>query len=179
MSGALIPFCWAHLIREILFLEKLKDKAAERYGKRIIKQIRLMFQTIQEKGTVGQEEWVMRMRRRRELIVKRAGGTVPEQREAKLIAKRFREWEEEYFRFIDRDLEPTNNAAETTIRQTVLHRVVTQGSRGICGNEWHERFWTVLTTCGLQNVSIMDYLKNCLSVYFGISPSFDCVNLAT
>jgi hypothetical protein len=73
-----------------------------------------MFRTIHRKGEIGEKAWKELMRGHRELIVKRAGGTVPEQKEAKLIARRFREWEEEYFRFIDRDIEPTNNAAELT-----------------------------------------------------------------
>jgi transposase len=177
VSGADLQFCWAHLIREVLFLEGLQDKAVVRYGKRILKQIRGMFETIAVKGEIGEESWKERMRRHRDLIVKRAGGTVPDQKEAKLIAKRLKEWEEEYFRFIDSGIEPTNNAAELTVRQTVLDRVVTQGSRSIRGNEWHERFWTVLTTCGLQNISVMDYLKNCLSMYFGLDISPDFVNL--
>jgi ABC-type glutathione transport system ATPase component len=42
---------------------------------------------------------------------------------------------ENYTRFIESGIEPTNNAAELTIRQTVLDRVVTQGSRGTDGNE--------------------------------------------
>jgi hypothetical protein len=125
----------------------------------------------------GNTAWRERMRGHRELIVKRAAGTVPEQREAKLIAKRLSEWEEEYFRFIECGIEPTNNAAELAIRQTVLDRVVTQGSRGIKGNEWHERFWTVLTTCGLQNISVMNYLKRCLYVYFGLDIPHDFINL--
>jgi transposase len=175
--GTLIQFCGAHLIREVLFFGKLKDRGVVRYGKRVIKQIRLMFETIGEKGAVGEEEWRIRMKRHQELIVKRAVGTVPEQKEAKLIAKRIREWEEEYFRFIECDLEPTNNAAELMIRQTVLDRLVTQGSRSIWGNEWHERFWTVLTTCALQNISVMNYLKKCLSVYFGLDISPCLINL--
>jgi hypothetical protein len=56
--------------------------------------------------------------------------------------------------------------------------MVTQGSRGICGNEWHERFWTVLTTCALQNISVMNYLKKCLSVYFDLDISPYFINLA-
>jgi hypothetical protein len=36
----------------------------------------------------------------RELIVKRATGTVPENREAQLIGKQMRNWEEEYFKFL-------------------------------------------------------------------------------
>jgi transposase len=179
VSGAAIQFCWAHLIREILFLEQLKDKAVVRYGKRILKQIRQMFETIRGKESVGEEVWKERMGRHRELIVKRAIGTVPEQREAKLIAKRLRDREEEYFRFIGSDLEPTNNMAELTIRQTVLDRVATQGSRGKRGNEWHERFWTVLTTCGIQNIPIINYLKGCLSLHLGMDVSPDFINLAT
>jgi hypothetical protein len=54
VSGAAIQFCWAHLIREVLFLEKLRDQAVVRYGKRILKQIRLMFETIRVKGTMGE-----------------------------------------------------------------------------------------------------------------------------
>ncbi|MDR1301622.1 MAG: transposase [Treponema sp.] len=137
-----------------------------------------MFETIGEKGEIGEEEWKKRMKRHRELIVKRAAGTVPEQKEAKLIAKRIREWEEEYVRLIECYLEPTNNAAELAIRQTVLDRMVTQGSRSIWGNEWHERFWTVLTTCTLQNISVMKYLKKCLSVYFCLDISPCLTNLA-
>jgi hypothetical protein len=109
--------------------------------------------------------------------MKRAVGTVPEQDEAKHIAKRLKEWEDEYFRFIESGIEPTNNEAEITIRQTVLDRVVTQGSRGICGNEWHERFWTVLTTCGLQGTPVMNYLKSCLSAYFGMGTYPKFINL--
>jgi hypothetical protein len=94
--------------------------------------------------------------------------TVPEPKEAKAIAKRLREWEEEYFRFIECGIEPTNNEAELPIRQIVLDRVVTQGSRGIHGNESHERFRTVLTTCGKQNTPVINYLKGCLSAHFGM-----------
>ncbi|MDR0582914.1 MAG: hypothetical protein LBG57_00990 [Treponema sp.] len=86
--------------------------------------------------------------------------------------------EGEYFRFIEEELEPTNNAAELTIRQTVLDRIVTQGSRSIQGNEWHECFWTVLTTCGLQNISVMKYLKERLAVSFGFDLSSNYINLA-
>jgi hypothetical protein len=110
------------------------------------------------------------MRGHQEKIVKRAMGTVPEQREAQLIAKRMREWEGEYFRFIEAGIEATNNPAELTIRQSILDRVVTQGSRGISGNEWHERFWSVFTSCTLQNTSVMDYLRACLSAYYGMRP---------
>jgi hypothetical protein len=52
-------------------------------------------------------------------------------RKGEVGKKEWREREEEYFRFIDFGIEPANNAAELTIRHTVLDRVVTQGNRGI------------------------------------------------
>jgi hypothetical protein len=89
-----------------------------------------------------------------------------------------REREEDYFRFIEAGIDATNNPAELAIRHRVLDRVVTQGRRGAAGNEWHERFWSVFTTCGLQNIPVMNYLKECLSAYFGLRPFPDLVNQA-
>jgi transposase len=166
-SKAMVQFCWAHLIREVLFLLKLEEEEVRRYGRRVIKQIKAMFETIHRQDKMGVKEWEERMRGHQEKIVRRATGTVPEQKEARLIAKRMREWEEEYFGFIGAGIEATNNPAERTIRQMVLDRAVTQGSRGLVGNEWHERFWSVLTTCDMQNKPVMEYLKECLSAYFG------------
>jgi transposase len=144
LTPAILQFCWAHLIREILFLLELSDEAVVRYGKRIMKEVRSMFETIHEKGEIEEGEWKGRMKEHQELIMKRATGTVPENREAKLIEKRLRDWEGEYFGFIEHDIVPTNNPAELTVRLAVLDRMVTQGSRSKKGNEWHERFWTIL-----------------------------------
>jgi hypothetical protein len=104
---------------------------------------------------------------------------VPNQQDAQNIAKRFKQWEADYFRFIDADLEPTNNMAELTVRQCVLDRVVTQGTRSAQGNEWHERFWTIFTTCHMQNVSVMYYLQNCLQELFGIPLTQPCIALSS
>jgi hypothetical protein len=87
-----------------------------------------------------QAEWKERMREHKGLIVRRATGTVPEQKEMSLIAKRMGKWEDEYFRFIEAGTDVANNPAELAIRQGVSYRSVTQGSRGTAGNEWHERF---------------------------------------
>jgi hypothetical protein len=168
LTSGLLQFCWAHLIREILFLLGLKDAAVVRYAKRILNQVARMFETIHAKEDMPIEAWKEKMHRCQELIVKRVTGTVPNQQDAQNIAKRFKQWEADYFRFIEADLEPTNNPAELTVRQCVLDRVVTQGTRSVRGNEWHERFWTIFTTCHMQNVSVMDYLKNCLQELFGI-----------
>jgi hypothetical protein len=52
--------------------------------------------------------------------------------------------------------EAANNPAELTIRQSVLDRIVTQGSRGQGGSEWYARFWSVFTACSMQNVLLAE-----------------------
>jgi hypothetical protein len=178
MTGSLPQFCRAHCIREVLFLLKPEDAGVRRYGRRLIKQIGLMFETIRRKGEIKESKWKGLMNEHREPIERRVQGRVAEHKDAQRIAKRLREWGEEYFRFREADFEPMNNPAELTIRQTVLDRVVTQGSRGRAGNEWHERFWTVLTTCGIQNISVMKYLKDCLAGFFGFDSFPNDINPA-
>jgi hypothetical protein len=34
------------------------------------------------------------------------------------------------------------------------------GSRRVVGNGWHERFWSVCTTYGMWEISVMNYLKD-------------------
>jgi hypothetical protein len=144
----------------------------------VIKQIKEMFETIGRKGEMGEGEWKERMRGHREKILRRATGTVPGGDEARLIAGRLERWEEEYFRFIEAGIEATNNPAELTIRQSILDRIITQGSRGIAGTRWHERFWTVFATCTMQDISVMNYLRDCISAYFGIGSFPNIINIA-
>jgi hypothetical protein len=98
-------------------------------------------------------------------IVKRVLGTIPADNEAQKIAKRIQKWETGCFLFIKKGTAPTNNAGEQTIRQVVLDRKVTQESRSEWGDEWHERFWSILTTCSLQNIPVMSFIKECITTY--------------
>jgi hypothetical protein len=88
-----------------------------------------MFKTIHLRGEIKEGGWKERMRVYRENIVRRMPWTVPERKEARLIGKCIREWWEEYFRFIEAGMGATNNLAELMIRQSILDRIVTPGSR--------------------------------------------------
>ena len=52
-------------------------------------------------------------------------------------------WQEEYFRFIEKNIPPTNNLGEQTIHKVVIDRMVTLGTRSDWDNRWQERFWSV------------------------------------
>ena len=80
------------------------------------------------------------------------------------IAKRFLENGDSYLRFIaNPGIEPTNNRAEQAIRQVVIDRAASQGTRSPKGREYKERLWTVLATCAMRGASAYDFLRNALN----------------
>ena len=88
----------------------------------------------------------------------------PPDRKAENIAKRFLENGDSYLRFIaNPGIEPTNNRAEQAIRQVVIDRAASQGTRSPKGREYKERLWTVLATCAMRGASAYDFLRNALN----------------
>jgi Transposase and inactivated derivatives len=171
MTSAELQLCWAHLIREVKFLAENKDKKVARYGRRLLKKIREMFSTIHHKDELLERNWLRRMRSHQNAILKVAWGTIPDDNNAINIAERLWNWQEEYFRFIDKNIPPTNNLGEQTIRKVVIDRKVTQGTRSDWGNRWQERFWSVLSTCEQQGTNVMSFLKSCVESFLhGLPP---------
>jgi len=98
---------------------------------------------------------------------------VPDHKKAAVLSERFEKYGESYFLFIEQPLliESTNNIAERAIRTLVLDRMVTQGVRSDVGNEWHERFWTVLATCKRRDLNVLAFLRESIfSFLHGLSP---------
>jgi transposase len=55
-------------------------------------------------------------------------------------------------------VEPTNNAAERVLRQAVLWRKKSFGTRGPCGSCFVERILSVVATCRLHGRNVLEYL---------------------
>ena len=91
----------------------------------------------------GQEE-------RQELVkagekLRRTMINAPPESEAQNLAKRFRDRGDDYLRFIPHpEIEPTNNSAEQVIRQVVIARASSRGTRSPNGRVYKKRLWTVL-----------------------------------
>jgi transposase len=169
-TKTLVQFCWAHLIREIKFLATLDDTKV--YGKRLLKYVKAMFATIHQQESLPEAEFKRLMEEHKSAILKTVRRFVPEHKKAAVLAERFEKYGESYFLFIDNAaIEPTNNVAEREIRTLVMDRIVTQGVRSDVGNEWHERFWTVLATCKRQGVNVMAFLrKSIFGLLHGLAP---------
>lgn len=57
-------------------------------------------------------------------------------------------------------VEPTNNAVERVLRQAVLWRKKSFGTRGPAGSRFVERMLTVVATCRLQGRDVLEYLTS-------------------
>ena len=171
MTDVALQFCWSHLIREVKFVAENKDEKVSKYGKRLLKRIQEMFSTIHRRDDLLKRNWLRRMQEHREAILAEAWKNIPYNNDCRLIAERLWNWREEYFRFIETDIPPTNNLAEQAVRRVVIDRKVTQGTRSDWGNRWQERIWSVLATCGQQGIDVMSFVKNCVESFLhGLAP---------
>ena len=78
------------------------------------------------------------------------------------MAERLWNYQDDYFRFIDTGIPPTNNLAEQSIRRVVIDRKITQGTRSDWGNRWQERIWSVLSTCAQNGTNVITFLRDAL-----------------
>ena len=170
-SNARLQLCWAHLIREVKFLAEHTDKEVSAWGKNLLEEIRHMFSIYHRRDQLKPGYWLSRMRSCKELIVTAALSQVPERHMAQTLSGRFKDWDEEYFRFIDEDLPPTNNLCEQSLRPVVIDRKITQGTRSEWGNRWSERIWTVLATCKQKDINTLLFIRSCIGAFLqGFSP---------
>lgn len=171
-EAVLSAFCWAHLIREVKAVGQLPEKNAKIWSRSMRASIGELF-----RGWHQRSERICR--RARDAILRKCAAWMPwANNEVAILQKRLREHASAYFRFIDtpgnletRRIEPTNNAAERELRALVLHRRVTQGTRGAAGRRWWERGWSVRATLGKQQKSFFGFVRETLqAASAGLTP---------
>jgi transposase len=163
--GVAVQFCLAHLIREVKFLLTLPDPVTQNYAQRLLKALRQLFRIIHRREEMTPERFQRALERARKAVLK-VGRRAPARRQARNLAKRFRQHGAAYFRFITAPgMEPTNNLAEQAIRFVVIDRRITQGTRSEIGRQWNERIWTTIATLTQQGRSILAYLRDAFHAY--------------
>ncbi len=169
-ANALQQFCLAHLIRDIKFLTTLPDKKDQAFGEALLMQFRKLFHFWHQREKIPKERFQRRMLaiRKRILALAAQEDLAPQ---SSTLAKRFRKHGDAIFRFLfDPAVPPTNNASEQTLRQAIIDRKITQGSRSLMGRQWNARIWTVLATCRKQGRSAWQFLQDALSAKYFQTP---------
>ena len=168
-------YCWAHLIRDIRFLEKHPNKKARRWAGKLLDRTRRLFKAWHRRDEMSDEgrHRSFVMHRDKFLAVATRPPDVPETR---TLADRFAvvecengsqyDMSQDYFRFLfEPNVEPTNNHTEQQVRHCVLDRRVTQGTRSQRGQRYHERMWSAIATCTKQGRSFFEFLHSSLTAH--------------
>jgi len=165
--GVLLPFCLAHLIRDVKFLTTLPDARDRAYGEGLRAALRPLFAVIHRREELTAAAFRSQWDAARDEVLRRGARQVPETRPGRNLALRLEAHGESYFRFLtEPGVEPTNNPAEQAIRFVVLDRLVTQGTRSEPGDRWCERIWTTIATCAQQGRSVFAYLEAAVEAWF-------------
>lgn len=166
-------YCWAHLIRDIRFLEKHPDKKTKAWAERLLDRSRRLFLAWHRRDEMTAEGFHRSMLTHRDRFLELVRKP-PSTKEAANLAARFAiveyvteessqsdlyDLSEDYFRFMfAADVEPTNNHSEQQIRHCVIDRKITQGTRSEKGQRYHERMWTTIATCKKQGRNFFSFL---------------------
>jgi transposase len=166
LTDCSVQFCFAHLIRDVRYLQEHSRGYAKGWSTRLLNAIREMFGVIHRRDELG-DRFDGELEDAAMMVLTQAVNGVPEQSKAQNLAKRFADYGESYLKFLTTPgLEPTNNLAEQAIRFVVIDRKVTQGSKSETGQRWLERIWTLNATCQQRGVSLMDVLRSAVSAHF-------------
>jgi transposase len=170
-ANKLQQFCLAHLIRDIKFLTTLPNQNDKIFGEALLRQFKNLFRFWHQRDKIPKDQFNQRMLRiKKRVLVLAEQDDLPAK--SATLAKRLRKHGDAIFRFLfDPAVPPTNNGGEQSMRQLVIDRRITQGSRSLMGRQWNARIWTVLDTCRKQGRSAWQFLQNALSAYYFQSPT--------
>jgi transposase len=171
-------YCWAHLIRDVRFLEKHPDKKTKAWAEQLLDRSRRLFSAWHRREEMKAEGFHRSMLTHRDRFLELVRNP-PSTKEAANLAARFAiveyideessrtgqyDLSQDYFRFMFAEgLEPTNNHSEQQIRHCVIDRRITQGTRGVAGQRYHERMWTAIASCKKQNRNFFSFLKESIT----------------
>lgn len=172
-------YCWAHLIRDIRFLAKHPDQETRAWAEQLLDRTRRLFSAWHRREEMKAEGFRRSMLLHRDRFLELVRQP-PTTKEARNLAARFEivqyteqegssktccyDLSEDYFRFMFVEgLEPTNNHCEQQIRHCVIDRRITQGTRGVAGQRYHQRMWTAIATCKKQNRNFFSFLREAIT----------------
>jgi transposase len=168
--GVILPFCLAHLIRDVKFLTTLPDERDRRYGEELRAALKELFDVFHQRAQLEQGVFQKRLEAARDRVL-RVGLAAPATQHGQNMAKRFREHGAAYFTFVTTaGVQPTNNLAEQAIRFVVIDRHITQGTRSEAGRRFCARIWTVIATCVQQGKSVWGFLCEAVEKWFEGEP---------
>jgi hypothetical protein len=168
----ILQLCLAHLIRDFKYCYDFNHPKVQRYGERALDLLGQIFHIYHEyikfenKDCPEAKERHYRLHELAEELKKAALDAPSECRKAMALAKRFAEYGDYYFQFIDNSaVAPTNNAAELAIRDIVLTRKISYGAQSTYGVRYYETMWTIFSNIKLKKIDPRPFLTQVIKAY--------------
>jgi len=162
-----LQWCWAHLKRDFQALIDHSDPQVKRLGHDLMRPTNELFQTWSRcrDGTLTWQEFQQAMtpiRRKVDSLLLRGHGTAVDGMCRQLFDHR--EW---LWTFLEvQGVEPTNNAAERSLRHAVIWRKLSFGTQSEQGSRFVETLLTTIETCRQQNLSVIDHVTRSVQNHF-------------
>ena len=168
-----LQYCWAHLKRDFQGLIDSPCTVARRLGHDLMRPTNEMFALWQKvrDGTLSRAEFQGQMRSIREQVESvllrgycnhRVRGFCTD-----LWEHRARLWV-----FVDVEgVEPTNNAAERSLRHAVIWRKLSFGTQSASGSRFVERMLSVIETCRQQERDVFAWVVDAVQAHLANQPA--------
>jgi hypothetical protein len=163
-----LQWCWAHLKRDFQSWIDSPCPVKHTLGKRLMRYAKRMFKLWHRvrDGTMSRQEFQEKMkpiRRGMELVLV---GAYQEPETENLVEELLARIEN-LWTFVDIEgVEPTNNAAEQSLRHAVIWRKLSFGTQSASGSRFVERMLTVIETCRRQKRDVFSWLAEAVQAHF-------------
>jgi len=153
--------CLAHYIRQAKGLAEQKNGKIKKFGKAILKELRLL--CYWAKTPPDEKQWAAFYTRFIELLTDHEDA----QNDAgKLARALIREMISLWVFLEEKGVEPTNNRAERALRFGVIWRKRSKGTQSEKGDRWIERILSLKHTCRMKNLPTFSILVETIDSFF-------------
>lgn len=165
-----LQWCWAHLKRDFQALVEHPDGQVQRLGRDLLRPTKELFRQWARcrDGTItrrGFERLMQPIRTEIDGLLLR--GLFSGNPRLTGMCRELREHRDWLWTFLDvAGVEPTNNAAERSLRQAVIWRKLSFGTQSAGGSRFVETLLSVIETCRQQQRSVLDHVTDAVTAHF-------------
>jgi transposase len=169
-----LQWCWAHLKRDFQALVDHPDKQVQRLGRDLLRPTRELFGQWARcrDGTITREDMQRTLAPIREtvngLLLRGLFSGNPRLTGMCRELHEHRDWLWTFLQVAG--VEPTNNAAERSLRQAVIWRKLSFGTQSAGGSRFVETLLSVIETCRQQERSVLNYVTDAVTAHFQGQP---------
>lgn len=162
-----LQWCWAHLKRDFQSLVEHADPQVQRLGRDLMRPTKELFRQWSRcrDGTLTHTELqqtLAPLRRDVDALLLRGYGTAVDGMCRELSSHR--EW---LWTFVEVEgIEPTNNAAERSLRHAVIWRKLSFGTQSAAGSRFVETLLSVMETCRQQDRNVFAFVTESVEAHF-------------